>query len=127
MCIAFENVPHVAPGWGCCNCKTYNVGALVRCKYCGRARCVADTGGVPTELRPPEPTEAPIRLGAMHEAMMSWYIARGYGYVNTGEEKAFAAGWSARATHDGYSDSHSESSKQRSESDNDKTEGKRHG
>lgn len=33
------NLPHVAPGWGCCQCKGYNGMQRGTCKGCGHERC----------------------------------------------------------------------------------------
>lgn len=37
-CMEFEAL-HVAPGWGCCACRTYNGSSRNECKHCGHARC----------------------------------------------------------------------------------------
>lgn len=31
--------PSLAPGWGCCNCRTYNGDQREACKVCQHKRC----------------------------------------------------------------------------------------
>ena len=38
-CKLLLDVPGLAPGWGCCNCKTYNNILRAECKYCTHERC----------------------------------------------------------------------------------------
>lgn len=38
-CKAIDDVPGLAPGWGCCNCRTYNGNQRPECKLCGHTRC----------------------------------------------------------------------------------------
>ena len=38
-CKAIEDIPNLAPGWGCCHCRTYNGKQRAECKSCGHARC----------------------------------------------------------------------------------------
>jgi hypothetical protein len=38
-CIRVDNLPHVAPGWGCCKCRTYNDYSRIVCKGCGHKPC----------------------------------------------------------------------------------------
>lgn len=33
------NLEHVAPGWGCCRCQSYNGLQRLACKHCEHARC----------------------------------------------------------------------------------------
>lgn len=35
--------PNLAPGWGCCNCRTYNGEQFEDCKHCGHLRCDKET------------------------------------------------------------------------------------
>ena len=35
--------PNLAPGWGCCNCRTYNGEQFEDCKHCGHKRCDKET------------------------------------------------------------------------------------
>jgi hypothetical protein len=38
-CVKIEH-PNLAPGWGCCKCKTYNGDHRVRCKNCHHVPCL---------------------------------------------------------------------------------------
>lgn len=44
-CQGIEDMPHVEPGWSCCECfhlegnGTYNAALRLTCKVCGHARC----------------------------------------------------------------------------------------
>jgi len=38
MCKPID-VPHVAPGWGCCKCNTYNSVHREKCKICNHEQC----------------------------------------------------------------------------------------
>lgn len=47
--------PAIAPGWGCCKCRTYNGVQRVQCKACRHVACytfieVVDRTGDTTEL-----------------------------------------------------------------------------
>ena len=33
------NTQYVAPGWGCCQCHTYNGAGRIKCKACGHEPC----------------------------------------------------------------------------------------
>lgn len=33
------NHPNLQPGWGCCNCRTYNGDQRSECKVCKHKRC----------------------------------------------------------------------------------------
>lgn len=33
------NHPNLQPGWGCCNCRTYNGDQRTECKVCKHKRC----------------------------------------------------------------------------------------
>lgn len=37
-CIKLDH-PNLAPGYGCCQCKTYNGNQNLNCRYCGHRRC----------------------------------------------------------------------------------------
>jgi len=38
-------LPHVVPGWGCCQCRAYNGYQRALCKNCGHMHCY-DSGGL---------------------------------------------------------------------------------
>jgi len=42
-CKPLEDIPYLAPGWGCCKCNVYNGKQREVCKSCGHKRC--DNGG----------------------------------------------------------------------------------
>ena len=37
-CVVIDH-PNLQPGWGCCQCKTYNGDQRVECKMCKHPRC----------------------------------------------------------------------------------------
>ena len=40
-CELLLDLPDVLPGWGCCQCRTYNGLQRSRCKICGHECCTA--------------------------------------------------------------------------------------
>lgn len=38
-CKLLLDLPGVAPGWGCCKCRTYNGIQRAECRNCSHARC----------------------------------------------------------------------------------------
>jgi len=38
-CKPLTNLTHVAPGWGCCRCRTYNGLQRTHCKSCEHGYC----------------------------------------------------------------------------------------
>ena len=38
-CFQFPSHPNLAPGWGCCNCRTFNGDQRAECKHCKHKRC----------------------------------------------------------------------------------------
>lgn len=38
----FIQETYVMPGWGCCECRTYNGLQRINCKICGRSSCGVD-------------------------------------------------------------------------------------
>jgi len=43
MCKSLEDIPHLAPGWGCCQCNIYNGIQRGQCRVCGHSRCKVGT------------------------------------------------------------------------------------
>lgn len=53
-CKLLLDLPGLAPGWGCCECKTYNGIQWEQCKYCSHERC---DGSVITLIDSPDPSD----------------------------------------------------------------------
>lgn len=41
QCVPVEH-PNLMPGWGCCNCRTYNSNFHKECRVCSHKRCDID-------------------------------------------------------------------------------------
>lgn len=38
-CKRIDKLPHLIPGWGCCQCHHYNGYQRVACRFCGHSFC----------------------------------------------------------------------------------------
>ena len=53
-CFPIEGTRNIEPGWGCCECATYNGLQRAQCRNCGHARCGGATV-TPAPAQPPPP------------------------------------------------------------------------
>jgi hypothetical protein len=44
-CKRIDDIPHVVPGWGCCQCHVYNNYDRKVCKNCGHVPCYPTSEG----------------------------------------------------------------------------------